>query len=201
MNEDCLICSSPMNKQPWTQMSEVCCNAKIHLSCLEKNVILNSHSCPFCRKKLTKKDLDKLSLNIPEEDIDSDAETVVDEADFNHNFAPPELLSEDAQDTSVLGTAFLHEQAEVQSVKDQLSEDQKCIPNNWWFCHLHKSKFSNCPLYLKLPPDSRKLILRQYYGCLICTNTDHITPFCKSNRSCQNCQSRFHHETICDVTN
>ena len=108
MNEDCLICSSPMNEQLWTQMSEVCCNAKIHLSCLEKNVILNSHSCPFCRKKLTKKDLDKLSLNIPEEDIDSDAETVVDEADFNHNFAPPELLSEDAQDTAIPETAFMH---------------------------------------------------------------------------------------------
>ena len=86
--------------------------------------------------------------------------------DFNHHFAPPELLSEDAQDTSVLGTAFLHEQAEVQSVKDQLSEDQKCIPNNWWFCHLHKSKFSDCPLYLKLSPDSRKTVLIQYYGLI-----------------------------------
>ena len=211
--EDCLICSSPMNEQPWTQMSQVCCNAKIHLSCLEKNVILNSHSCPFCRKKLTKEDLDKLLLNIPEEAkeenlqfldealVASDAETVVDEADFNHNFAPPELLSEDAQDTSIPGTAFMHEQEEVQSLEDQLSEGQKCIPSNWWFCHLHKSKFSNCPLYLKLSPDSRKTVLRQYYGCLICTNTDHITPFCKSNRSCQNCQSRSHHETICDVTN
>ena len=116
--------------------------------------------------------------------VDSVAETVVDEIDFNHNFAPPELLSEDAQDTSIPGTAFMHEQAEVQSL-DQLSEGQKCIPNNWWFCHLHKSKFSNCRLYLKLSPDSRKLILRQYYGCLICTNTDHITPFFRpiNNRS------------------
>ena len=181
-------------------------NVRSVLQCQDSLVLLGKECNPkfaflsLLQKKLTKKDLDKLSLNIPEEDIDSDAETVVDEADFNHNFAPPELLSEDAQDTSVLGTAFLHEQAEVQSVKDQLSEDQKCIPNNWWFCHLHKSKFSNCPLYLKLSPDSRKTVLRQYYGCLICTNTDHITPFCKSNRSCQNCQSRSHHETICDVT-
>ena len=93
--------------------------------------------------------------------VDSDAETVEDEADFNHNFAPPELHSEDAQDTSIPGTAFMHEQEEVQSLEDQLSEGQKCIPSNWWFCHLHKSKFSNCQLYLKWSPDSRKTVLRQ----------------------------------------
>ena len=123
VTEDCIICSSPLNEQPWTQMSPVCCHARIHLFCLEKTVMLNSRSCPFCRKTFNNDDLNKLSLDIPhepiedhlqqdvfEEDVqllgeaiiafgdalvDSDAETLVDETDFN-------------QDLQQLGEAILN---------------------------------------------------------------------------------------------
>ena len=63
--EDCIICTSPLIDQPWTSMSSVCCNAKIHRICLEKNIMLNQRSCPFCRKEFTKDDLSKLSLDVP----------------------------------------------------------------------------------------------------------------------------------------
>ena len=319
--EDCIICTSPLDEKPWTSMSSVCCNAKIHRICLEKNIMLNQRSCPFCRKELTKDDLNKLSLdvpknalkcimepelfqNVPGEDLillgeaiitygnalvelndddpnftqelhqlsnaidnfaeilldsdeetiadetnpgilleseaetgadetnpatlldsdvetsadetnsepilDSEAETSADETNFNSDVVPLGPFGDNIQDPvpdqveralncfqEHFLTPFLDQMDQLPTEESTNLEDQLCIPSSRWFCYFHRNKLSDCARYLQSSTASRRLILN--FGCLICTSTIHTTPFCNSNRNCQNCQSGSHHETICDT--
>ena len=90
--EECIICCDPIGQERWTVMNEFCCNAKIHLNCLEKTfltqlcILLVSPSCSFCRKPLTWEDLQQLPrFRATDDEVDSDAETVVDDEEFNEN--------------------------------------------------------------------------------------------------------------------
>ena len=310
--EDCIICTSPLIDHPWTSMSSVCCNAKIHRICLEKNIMLNQRSCPFCRKEFTKDDLSKLSLDVPKnalkcimepelfqdvpgEDLillgeaiitygnalvelndddpnftqelhqlsnaidnfaeilldsdeatsadetspeillepeaetnadeinsatllDSEAETsanentneTADETDFNSDVVPLGPFGDNIQDPvpdqverafncfqEHFLTPFLDRMDQMETEESTNLEEQLCIPSGRWFCYYHRNKLSDCARYLQSSTKSRRLILN--FGCLICTSTIHTTPFCNSNRNCQNCQSGSHHETICDT--
>ena len=92
--EECIICCHPIGQERWTKMNEFCCKAKIHLNCLEKTFLLVSPSCSFCRKPLTWEDIQQLQkFRATDDEVDSDAETLVDETLDNEELNENEDLT------------------------------------------------------------------------------------------------------------
>ena len=82
--ENCIICLDPITESTWIDLTEICCNTRIHLFCLEENRVLNNKACPHCRFEISTHQLLNIDVYIPDPDSDiieidsTNATTVVD---------------------------------------------------------------------------------------------------------------------------
>ena len=120
--ENCIICLDPITESTWIDLTEICCNIRIHLHCLEENRRRLGRKCPHCRSAIYKRQLDKVDITIPEMDSinpDLDASTSRDTVPINNIPEQQENL-----------VAPLNEAGDVRNYINRLREERENMEAN-----------------------------------------------------------------------